>query len=104
MIDMIGFNILYDNLNMFEAERQGRRRRGGRGCPDPHSFYNRGFDPPEILRFFRFFFSNVCENLRNIYVYRIKWPKTEEKQNFWGRWFSGHDPDPPPDDPDPPPH
>ena len=40
---------------------QGRRRRGGRGCPDPPTFENRGVDPP---LFTMHFFALNCINIK----------------------------------------
>ena len=65
----------------------------GRGVADggvggvltPALFVTGGGSTPRKFRIFRFFFSNVYEKLHNIYVCKIKWPKTEEKLNFGGR-------------------
>ena len=85
-----------------KSQLQGRRRRWGQGCPDPRTFYNRGVDPRTFHVFSFFFLSNVYDKLRNIYVYKIKWPKTEEIKNLGVGSFQVMTPTPALDDPDPP--
>ena len=67
----------------------GRHRRGSRGSGPQTA----GVDPPKFGYFSNFFidffpFSNI---------FKIKWPKSEEKLNFWGRWvWVPMNPTPPP--------
>ena len=55
---------------------------GGRMVATPALFTTEMVNPPEISRFL---FAKIPPKLFSRYVYNIKWPKTEEKQNFGGR-------------------
>ena len=62
---------------------QGRHRRGWRGSGPPH-FKKRWCRPPRTLDISVTFFLKLFFAFSNIF--KIKWPKSEEKLNFGGRW------------------
>ena len=65
---------------------QGVSEGGGvGGILTPALFITGGFDLPGNFDFFRFFFSNIYEKLRNLNVYKIKWTKIEKNHIFLGR-------------------
>ena len=62
---------------------QGRHRRGWQGSGPPH-FKKRGCRPPRNLDISVTFFLKLFFAFSSIF--KIKWPKSEEKLNFGGRW------------------
>ena len=62
---------------------QGRHRRGWRGSGPLH-FKKRGCRPPRNLDISVTFFLKLFFAFFNIF--KIKWPKSDEKLNFGGRW------------------
>ena len=75
---------------------QGRHRRG---VLTPALFLTGGSTSPGN---FAFFFLKCLLKICNPCVYKIKWPKTEEKQNFGVGNFQVMTPTSPLDDPNPP--
>ena len=51
--------------------------------PTPTLFIIGGRSPK--ISCISFFFSNIYKKMCSLYVYKMKWPKTEDKQNFKGR-------------------
>ena len=59
-------------------------KRGG-GDASPAVEKSAGDVPPEIM-IFQDLFLHTHENFAFSTIFKIKWPKSEEKLNFWGRW------------------
>ena len=57
---------------------------GGRGDASPAVENQRGTSPQKL--YFCSFFLDTYDNLAFYTIFKIKWPKFEEKLNFWGRW------------------
>ena len=57
---------------------------GGRGDQDSRTFKNRGCRLPRNLDISVTFFLKLFFAFSNIFI--LKWPKSEEKLNFGGRW------------------
>ena len=74
-----------------------RKRGGGRGKASPAVEKSAG-DVPQKLRYFSILFSSHMKFLHfPSYIFKIKWPNSEEKLNFGGRWTSvPMSPSPPP--------
>ena len=68
------------------TELHGRRKRGGTGGRVPRSRKISGGRPPQKLWYFSIFFLDTYENFVFFTIFKIKWPKSEEKLNFGGRW------------------
>ena len=74
-------------MSIFPSCGQGRRRREGRGSHDPRTFKNRGGRPPQKLRYFSIFFLETQTHFFAFSnIFKIKWPKFEEKLDLGGRW------------------
>ena len=63
---------------------QRRHRRGSRGSGLPH-FKKTRVSTPQKFGYFSNFFLEVFFFAFS-YIFKIKWPKSEEKLNFGGRW------------------
>ena len=60
---------------------------GGRGGRVPRSRKISGGRPPRNDDIFASFFLHTDENFAFSTIFKIKWPKSEEKQNFGGKWI-----------------
>ena len=67
--------------------KHGRRKRGDGGDASPAVKNQRGTSPQKWW-YFSIFFLDTYENFAFFTIFKIKWPKFEEKQNFGGRWVS----------------
>ena len=61
---------------------------GGGGARPPHKKISGG-RPPEKWCYFSIFFLDTYENFDLFTIFKIKWPKSEEKLNFGGRCLGG---------------
>ena len=57
---------------------------GGRGTRPPQSKNQRGTSPEIMI--FQYLFLETFANFEFSNIFEIKWPKSEEKLNFGGRW------------------
>ena len=67
------------------VQRHGHRHWGNTGDVSPWLEIPGGMFPPEIT-IFKENFMHICQNFQ-IYVFKIKWPKSKEKSEFGDRWF-----------------
>ena len=58
---------------------------GGRGDASPAVEKSAGDVPPEMM-IFQHLFLDTNEKFVFSTIFKIKWPKSEEKLNFWSRW------------------
>ena len=58
---------------------------GSRGSGHPHFWKPQGLTPVEIWTF-QYFFLKTYKHFVFSNIFKIKWPKSEEKLNFGGRW------------------
>ena len=58
---------------------------GGRGGRVPPAQKSEGDVPPEIV-IFTAIFKELAKNFTLFRIFKIKWPKSEEKTEFGGRW------------------
>ena len=69
------------------ARRMGVESGGGGGRRDASPAVEKSAgDVPQKSRYFSIFFIDTCENFAFPNIFKIKWPKSEEKLNFGGRW------------------
>ena len=62
----------------------GAKGGGGEGYASPESRNQRGTSPQKQVSFSNFF--DVFKSCALSNIFKIKWPKSEEKLNFGGRW------------------
>ena len=75
------------DLPVYTHSCEGRRRRGG----------TRGSTPRNLDISVYFFFLETYKILHFPNIFKMKWPKSKEKLNFWGRWvWMPMNPTPPP--------
>ena len=59
---------------------------GGRGGRDPPLLKTAGFDSSQKFGHFSIFFLKTYKMFEFSNIFQTKWPKSEEKLNFGGRW------------------
>ena len=63
-----------------------RRKRGDGGTRPPQSKNQRGRPPPRNDDILASFFLHTNDNFEFSTIFKIKWPKSEEKLNVGGMW------------------
>ena len=74
-----------NRLDCLNKSEHGRRKRGDGGTRPPQSKNQWGTSPPEIM-IFQHLFLDTCKQFAFSTIFKIKWPKSEERLNFGGRW------------------
>ena len=67
--------------------RKDRRRKRGDGVTRPPQSKNQRGPPPRNDDILASFFLHTNENFAFSTIFKIKWPKSEEKLKFGGRWI-----------------